>query len=317
MRIDRMLGITVMLLNKDRVSAREIAEKYEVSVRTIYRDIEAINMAGIPVVAHSGINGGFGIMKNFKLDRQLLTFQDMLSILSALKGINTTLEDRDLDTAIEKITNLVPREKTPELQQYLQHVSVDIQPWGYRERQKKYVKVIHNAIVDLKLIEFTYNNSKGEIVKRIVEPMTLLFKGYAWYLFAYCRLKNDYRLFRLSRIKNLELTDTTFKRKNVTYEEHSSSSFDRSSFIDLILKFDPSVKVRVEEFFEDESIELADDGYLIVKLSLPEDEWIYSTLLSFGECVEVLSPGHIREIIAEKAEKILAVYKHDIMLSHS
>ena len=317
MRIDRMLGITVMLLNKDRISARELADKYEVSIRTIYRDIEAINMAGIPIVAYSGNNGGFGIMNNFKLDRQLLTFQDMLSMISALKGINSTLENKELDTAIEKITSLVPEDKTAQLQQYFQHVSVDIQPWGYREKQKKHIKTIHESIANSVLIEFTYGNYKGEIVRRTVEPMTLLFKGYAWYLFAFCKLKNDFRLFRLSRMKELVVTDTKFKRKNVTYEEHSSSSFDQTTLTDIVLKFSPEVRLKVEEYFDEEVVEYLDNGEMIVRVRLPEDEWIYSFLLSFGASVEVIEPEHIKRIILEKAEKILHLYKHDIMLSHS
>ncbi len=317
MRIDRMLGITVMLLNKDRISARELSDKYEVSVRTIYRDIEAINMAGIPIIAYSGNNGGFGIMNNFKLDRQLLTFQDMLSMLSALKGINSTLEDKELDTAIEKITNLVPQDKTTQLQQYLQHITVDIQPWGYREKQKRHVKVIHEAIVKSLLIEFTYNNYKGEIARRTVEPMTLLFKGYAWYIFAFCKLKNDFRLFRLSRIKELVVTDKNFKRKNVTYDEHSSSSFESTPLINLVLKFSPEVRMKVEEYFDEEVIEYLENGEMIVRVNFPEDEWMYSFILGFAECIEVIEPEHLKKTITEKAQKILSLYKHDIMLSHS
>ncbi len=104
MRIDRMLAITVMLLNRDRISARELAERFEVSVRTVYRDIDAINMAGIPVISYPGNEGGFGIMENFRLDRQLLTLNDMLTILAALKGIDTGLIHKEVGSAIENLT---------------------------------------------------------------------------------------------------------------------------------------------------------------------------------------------------------------------
>ena len=317
MRIDRMLGITVMLLNRDRISARELADKYEVSVRTIYRDIEAINMAGIPVVAHSGNNGGFGIMENFRVDRQLFTLQDMLSVLSALKGINATLEDKELDNAIEKITNLVPDDKTDKLREHFEHVSIDIQPWGYREQQKRHLKTIHNSIVEGVLINFTYSNNKGEVVNRTIEPMTLLFKGYAWYLFAFCRLKNDFRLFRLSRMKDVIVTNERFKRKNVTYQEHSSSTTDKSKWVEMTLKFSPAVKIKVEEYFYEDDMQILEDGSMLVQVKFPEDDWIYSFLLSFCENVEVVEPSYIREQLKEKAEKILSLYKPDIMVSHS
>ncbi|MBU1101385.1 MAG: YafY family transcriptional regulator [Bacteroidetes bacterium] len=317
MRIDRMLGITVMLLNRDRISARELSDKYEVSIRTIYRDIEAINMAGIPVVAHSGSNGGFGIMSNYKIDRQLLTLNDMVSILSALKGMNATLEDRELDEAIEKITSLVPADKTEHLASRLEHVSIDIQPWGYRERQKQHIKTVHEAIFNHLLISFTYSNSKGEVVERTVEPMTLLFKGYAWYLFAFCKLKNDFRLFKLSRMKELVVQDEIFKRKNVKYEEHFSSSSENVKMIRMLLKFSPKVRMKVEEYFEDEHIEYLSNGEMIAAFDAPEDDWVYSMILGFGDYVEVIEPKHMRSAIKEKTEKILALYKHDITVSHS
>src|SRR4030042_1157213 len=117
MRIDRMLAIVIMLLNKDRVSARELSNKFEVSIRTVYRDIDAINLAGIPIVSFSGNNGGFGILDNYKIDRQLLSLDDMISILTTLKGINNTLEDKYLSNAIDKITSLVPKDKSAELSQ--------------------------------------------------------------------------------------------------------------------------------------------------------------------------------------------------------
>lgn len=317
MRIDRMLGITVMLLNRDRISARELSDKYEVSIRTIYRDIEAINMAGIPVVAHSGNNGGFGIMSNYKIDRQLLTLNDMVSILSALKGMNATLEDRDLDEAIEKITNLVPADKTEHLASRMEHVSIDIQPWGYRERQKQHIKTVHDGILNHLLLTFIYSNSKGEVVKRTVEPMTLLFKGYAWYLFAFCRLKNDFRLFKLSRMKELVIGEENFVRKNVKYQEHFSSSSENVKMVKMRLKFSPKVRMKVEEYFEDEHIEHLEDGAMIVTFDVPEDDWIYSMILGFGDCVEVIEPKRMRSAIREKTEKILSLYKHDITVSHS
>ena len=140
MRIDRMLAITVMMLNRDRISARELAERFEVSIRTIYRDIEAINLAGIPVISYPGNNGGFGIMDNYKIDRQVLSLKDMLSILSALKAISSSLEFSELDNAIEKINSLVPRGKTGQKNLFAEQFVVDILPWGFRKRQKTLVQ---------------------------------------------------------------------------------------------------------------------------------------------------------------------------------
>lgn len=315
MRIDRMLAITVILLNKERVSARELANRFEVSVRTIYRDVDAISAAGIPITSYAGNQGGFKILDTFKLDRQLLTMKDMLSILSALKGINVTLENKELDSAIDKITNLVPDDKTNLLEDHLQQVSIDILPWGYFKTQQKYLKEIHNAISGSRIIEFEYENAKGEVVTRKVEPMTLIFKGYAWYLFSFCLYRNDYRLFRLSRINSLETSDELYTRKEITYKEYFKESYSKAEKVNLKLKFPISSKQKAVECFGDENMKTDNDGNLIVNFSSIEDEWIYSMLLAFGENVEVLEPAYIREILKEKAEKIFNIYKHDIMVS--
>jgi predicted DNA-binding transcriptional regulator YafY len=225
MRIDRMLSITVMLLNRERIPAKELADKFEVSVRTIYRDIDAINMAGIPIVSYQGNSGGFGIMPNYKLERQLLTFDSMVSILSALKGVNQTLGDESIDGAIEKITSLVPKEKADDLHSMTERIVMDILPWGSSRRQRENLQLVHAAIAANKLVEFDYLSDNGSIVNRSVEPMTLVFKGYAWYLFGYCLVRKDFRLFRLTRMRELAILDDSFNRKNVSYRDYIKKLF--------------------------------------------------------------------------------------------
>lgn len=308
MKIDRMLAIIVMLLNRDRVSAKELSEKFEVSVRTIYRDIDAINLAGIPIISYSGNNGGFGIMENYKIDHQLLTLKDMFTMLTALKGINTTLENIELETAIEKVSSLIPKEKTEDLKIHFEQIVLDIMPWGYRQKHKNQVKEIHEAVIHNKLIKFLYTNIKGVKTERVVEPMTLLFKGYVWYLFAFCHERNDYRIFRLSRIRSLVVLEKVFNRREKTYHEFMHNSEKNIKDIDLVLKFTPEMRIKVEEIFDEEQIDLQENGFLIVKASWPEDDWIYATILSFGENVEVIKPVYVKEKIKEKAKNILKVY---------
>ena len=310
-----MLGIVVLLLNKDRISARQLAERFEVSVRTIYRDIEAINCAGIPVVAYSGINGGFGIMENYKLDRHVLTLHEMVSIVTALKGVNATFDNGEFNSVIEKIVNLVPHDKTSHFLEKHEEFVIDILPWGVKAKLKDDLKIIQQSIAERKVLRFVYRNSKGKIKVRDVEPMTLVFKGYAWYLYAFCRLKKDFRIFKLTRMGEIKIFNELFVKRLETYSNFMKRSADKTSFVDLVLKFSPEAKIKVEESFDESSITLLDDGYLEVRISLPEDEWLYSMILGFGEYVEVLQPGYIRKKIIERAEKIFSVYKHDIMES--
>jgi predicted DNA-binding transcriptional regulator YafY len=315
MRIDRMLTIVVMLLNRDRITARELADKFEVSVRTVYRDIEAINMAGIPVISFSGNDGGFGIMENYRIDRQLLTLSDMFTILSALKGVNTGLKAIELDSAIEKISSLVPKEKSDEMKLRFEQFVIDINPWGYSDKHKNFLKKIQSSITSNSLLKIKYSSTKGESLGRTIEPMTLILNGYTWYLFAFCKNRNDYRVFKLTRIKSLNIMQQNFIRRESSYKDYIKQDNESNSNVHLVLRFSPGIRTRVEEYFNEDQIDVQENGDMIVKVSYPENEWVYSTLLSYGEFVEVLEPPHIRKIIYEKAKIIMGHYKPDIMVS--
>ena len=311
MRIDRMLGIIVFLLNRDKISAKYLAERFEVSVRTIYRDIESINMAGIPIVSYPGNNGGYGIMENYRLDRQVLSLDDMSSIITALKGVGNSTGDSDMDNIAEKILSLVPQDKVSGLKKRAEEVVIDITPWGFKQKLKEQSKIIQQAISDNTLIKFSYSNMRGDVLERIVEPMTMIFKSYAWYLFGYCRLRNDFRLFRLSRIDSLQSVNEKFMRKDITYKDFFAEE-NQLAATNLILKFTPAAKIRVEEYFDEASVKYLSDGGIVASAAFPEDEWMYSFILGFGETVEVIQPAHVREIIRKKSEKIYSIYKHDI-----
>jgi predicted DNA-binding transcriptional regulator YafY len=315
MRIDRLLAITILMLNRDRITARELADKFEVSIRTIYRDLEAMNLAGIPVVSYSGNNGGYGIMENYRIDRRLLSSQDITSILSALHGVNRTLDDKSLSLAIDKIASLVPRDQSQNLMQNLEQVVIDILPWGDTPGRSADIRLLHQSIAAHKLVEFSYLNSKGENSIRKAEPMTLLFKGYSWYLFGFCLLKNDYRFFRLSRMKNLKILSVSFIRRDKSYKNCLGPMVESGNPIEFVLRFSPEVNQFIEDSFEGEQIEPQPDGSIIVRFIMPLSEWTYGFILSFGENVEVLSPENVRKRMSEKIKKIHSIYKPDIGLS--
>ncbi|MDY6867656.1 MAG: YafY family protein [Chloroflexota bacterium] len=308
MKIDRMLTIIVMLLNRNRISAKELAEKFEISVRTVYRDIDAINMAGIPIISYPGNNGGFGIMENYKLDHQLLTPNNIGSMLSALKGINSTLEDVELESSIEKLRNLIPQDKTHHVDLHMEQIIIEMLPWRYTSKQKQRVKIIQNAITQSQLMTITYRNYANEKSTRQVEPMSLVFKGYTWYLFAYCHLKTDFRVFRISRIIDLQVEDELFKRRGKSYQEIEQASMKHVSLTSITLKFAPQVRTRVEDFFDRENIEILNTGELIVTAQFPEEEWFFSMIFSFGEHVEVLGPERVRRAVASKIKSMQEKY---------
>jgi predicted DNA-binding transcriptional regulator YafY len=232
----------------------------------------------------------------------------MVSIISALKGINQALEDRELDSAINKITSLIPKDKTEHLELSSGHIVFDILPWGHRKSRKSMLQEIHKCIINNRLLEIDYLNTMGIRNVRTIEPMTLLFKGYSWYLFAFCNLKNDYRIFRISRIKSMEVLEKTFIRRKKTYSDILDYE-DSAEFRIIRLKFDKIHRVNVEDYFSDEEIECLENGDLIVNVKSPEsNDWIYNWILGYGEGVEVLEPAIVREEITGKLTAILNKY---------
>jgi len=315
MKLDRLLSIIIMLLNRERMQAKDLADHFDVSIRTIYRDIDAINSAGIPIVTYQGNNGGLGIVDNYKLDRQLLTLKDMVSMLSVLKGINNTFKDRQLSDAIEKIHALVPDSKQEFVKNHVDQIVIDVMPWGTNDGQKKTMVSLQHAIAGNRLVKFSYCDGNGTKSARTVEPMTLILKATVWYLFAYCKLRNDFRLFRLSRIKQYEMLTKTYIRRVADYKQYDSSFPDNVKMIQMVIKFSKSIRQNAEDYFDKSFLQYEKNGDIIATFELPENDWIQSYLMSLGEHAEVIKPKRMRLLLKEKAKKIAALYKHDIQLS--
>ncbi|EJP6471242.1 YafY family transcriptional regulator [Clostridium sporogenes] len=312
MKINRLLAIVIILLNREKISASELAEKFEVSVRTIYRDIDAINLAGIPIVSQAGNNGGFYIIDNYKINHQLLTLEDMISIVEALKNMNRFLEDKNVEVAIEKVKNIIPKEKKEIFDLHFEQMFIDTLPWGFKkcDEEKLKYKIIYNAVESKNCIAFDYINSKSEHSWRKVEPLTLVFKGFYWYLFSFCKLKNDYRFFKLSRMEDLTVLDERINENRISYKEYININKNQEEPTKVVLKFSKKVRYRVDDCFDKNDIKIQEDGSLIVDTYFLEDNWVYSMILSYGEYVEVLEPNHIREIIKNKCKKINNIYSN-------
>jgi predicted DNA-binding transcriptional regulator YafY len=311
MKIDRLLSIVIYLLNRDLVAARELAERFEVSVRTIQRDMEALDLAGIPVTAVQGPHGGYTILDGFKLDSRLVSIEDLYYILTALSGIDASLPEGRLTGTIEKMKGLLPGETPDPFSEKRQKLNMDFSFFGGSEKQRENYRVLEEALDRNRLVRFAYTNNRLESRDRTVEPMTLVFKWKSWYLFGYCRLKGDYRLFRLGRIRELEVLDEHFRRRSKTADEFLRESFDRRERRDLevTLKFHPDMRSLVEEFWYRDEVESLADGSLIVKTRLEENGWVYGMILSYGSFVEVLEPEGLRRMIRDAAEKISALYR--------
>ncbi len=310
MKIDRLLSIIVYLLNRELVSARELAERFEVSVRTIQRDMETINMAGIPVIAVQGPSGGYGIMDTYKMDRQLVSLDDLFYIITSLSSIGCSLTNKKIQTTIEKMKSLLPGQEEIVFSKKHEKLHIDFSMLGSTPRHHKVFGTIEKAIEDEQLLQISYTNTKLESTDRILEPLTIVFKWRSWYLYAYCRLKEDFRLFRLSRIKKIQSIEEHFTRRDKPFDQfiQEAQVGKYGKMVDLVLAFHPKIKPLVEEFYTIEETSIDQKGRLIVKTSMPEDGWVYGMILSYGSFVEVLSPDTIRTIVKDIAQNIFSTY---------
>jgi predicted DNA-binding transcriptional regulator YafY len=293
------------------MSGQELANLFEVSLRTIYRDLEDINSAGIPIVSYSGANGGYEIMEQYQIDRQIVTFEDLHSIMNALKGIQSSLDDPDLTDLMVKVGALLTKSEQSQLEEAGETLIFDTNIWRGGHVDRSMISRLRQAARNRLVVLFVYTNSEGMGELRTVEPIGMAWKGYAWYLYAYCRLRSDYRTFRLSRMKELVVSEERFIRRDMTLEDLDArwGKIDTANLISMVLRFHPRVRVKVEEYFPLEEITIAEDGYLIVRTEHAEDVWLYGTLLSYGTDVTVLEPKHFADSIKERALQIYSLYE--------
>ncbi len=300
-KITRLLEITTLLLNRHTVTSRELAERFGVSVRTIYRDVEVLSAAGVPVYMSKGNGGGISLLENYTLSKTLLSDEESGSILLALKTLQTT-QFPEIDMILEKFKSVF---KTTSATDW---VDVDFLHWGSPPHEQDKFNAIKQAIITRQVIAFDYVNANGDKGNRAVEPLKLFYKGAAWYLIAYCRKRNSSRLFRISRIKNAITTNETFAPKIMANEE--KAAMEKAPPLTLLkLKFQDRVLNRLYDDFDDTAIVRKEDGTLSIEVALPENEWLYGYLLSYGSYVEVLDPPHIRNIIIDRLTQSLNIYK--------
>lgn len=302
MKINRLLEITLLLLNRGTVTARELADRFGVSTRTIYRDVDDLSSAGVPVFTSKGRSGGVSLLENYTFNRALVTEHERDGILLALKTLQSTRYP-GIEGVIGKIGALFKNISADDW------VHVEFSPWGSGPDDSNKFTDTRRAILESKVITFDYISAEGVKSRRSVEPMRLVFRGQAWYLWGYCRTRRDFRTFRLSRIRSLVVTGESFQRRIVENKEQGESSVNLAKMVTIKLKFQPEILYRLYDDYDDEKIVKNPDGTCQTTITLLEDEWVYGHILSFGSYVEVLEPPHIRDIIRQRLEKALEYYQ--------
>ena len=209
MKTDRLLSIVIYLLNHDIASAAKLAARFEVSKRTILRDIEHISLAGIPIQSHPGAKGGYSIMEGYKLDGRIVNDDVMTTITTALQGLLSAYDNKRYNEALEKISSTFQ-------QKQIQNIFLDFGASGENEEIQTRLKILENAMNVKYAVEISYENAMGYASRRLVEPIALNYRWYAWYLLAFCTSKKDYRIFKVARISKLEPAKIPF---SIEHEE--------------------------------------------------------------------------------------------------
>lgn len=296
MKLDRLLGILITLLRQDKVTAPALAEKFEVSRRTINRDIEALCLAGIPLVTEQGRGGGISIAPGYKLEKELLTEEELQAILIGVRGVDSILKQPKGPVLADKLS----RRETEE------QVLIDLASF-YKDSLTEKIALLWEAISRRLAVTFRYYSEKGE-ERRLAEPCRIAYQWNAWYLIAWCRKRKDFRTFKLARLWELSLSEEHFVLKTLPSEKQDMNSLWEENYR-LEAVFEPGVKYRLVEKYGPESFAVQEDGRLYFSRDFTFYGAMLSWISSFGAQVRVLQPERLRKDLLQQAGLLLSYYE--------
>lgn len=302
MKLERLLSIIFKLLNNEILSASSLADEFQVSTRTIYRDIEAICAAGIPVVSYQGTNGGFGIIKGYKFDKSLMGSYDILNLITVLNSLSNIFKDKEIEHTIDRLKLLDTNSNNKSL-------LVDLE--SHRTEPNSLMN-LRKAIHEKKVIHFNYVSNKNEFTSREVEPIHLHYKFRNWYIYGYCRDRQNYREFRVSRMMDVTLTQEKFLQNHEIKEEAFYSNRNLVGFEDVVIWVSPNSLAEALDQFQKFSKTINDDGSMTITISVYQPlqaGWLKSILLSFGSGAKIVKPMELQSILIDEAKKIIKVYE--------
>lgn len=293
--MQRLFEIIYILMERDGITARELAQHLEVSTRTILRDVDALSAAGIPVYAARGRGGGIHLMPHFVLNKTLLTSEEQSEILSALQSLQA-VGAAEAQKVLGRLSGLFGREQ-------MDWIDVDFSDWGGGPVEKEEFRLIKSAILNRRILQFDYYGTRGDRTMRTIEPYRLSFKSASWYLQGWCLERQDYRTFKIRRMSQVRLTGEAFSGRETPLPEMDSPS-DVPALRRISLLFSSQVAFRVLDEFSPDCITLQPDGSYLVETDWPVDTWGCYYFLSFGPNLKVLEPPELKQQILQEIEKI-------------
>ena len=291
MQESRLFKIIYYLMENGKSTAPELAEKLEVSIRTIYRDIDIISSVGVPIYVTTGRNGGIQIDDSFVLDRLILSDKEKEDIITALKSVSI-VDDRNCDT-LSKLSAIFNTKNEDWLE-------VDFSRWGNKAQDNTMFQKLKEAIISRKMLCIVYANTRGEVIERVICPLKMVYKAKNWYIKSFCMNKSDFRIFKLTRIIQARDMEKNFSPMEFPQEKKET----KVNYGNVILRFPQRMAYRIYDEFEVDEIHQDDNGDFIICAPMPIDEWLIGYLLSFGSKVCIIEPKYLKKIVYNEAKKI-------------
>ncbi|WP_159887733.1 helix-turn-helix transcriptional regulator [Paenibacillus puerhi] len=300
-KVERLISIIMILLKKEVVSTKEFAQLFHVSKRTILRDMETLSLSNIPIYAIHGVNGGYGIMDHYKVDKRLLSSSDLENILTALGGLEQLLLSEEVEMTIKKIEAMVSPLplKSP--------IQLSFYDWEGRSEIIQALRICQQAILQRRLVSFDYIDKNGAATNRIVEPYELHFSESSWYLKGFCLHRMTYRTFKLSRIDNLNMDEATFNPREPISEQERDARY-QPELVAVKALISPSVKDQFIERYGRKSIESYSSEYDLVTFDVPHSRTGFQFLASFGTNLKIVEPGPYVEDFRNYLHQMLKNY---------
>ncbi len=308
MKYETMLKILFLLLSKGKVSAKYIAQRFEISTRTVMRYLDTMSLANIPIIADPGRNGGFYIANTYKLPANFLTEKEFNAVVSTLSSYNQNLQNNSINSAIDKLLSIKSiDQRTVDVKSG--NLIIDGSSWNGNDTTKNVISLVSNAIEDNKKTLIGYVDRNGDETIRVIEPHVIILKQGLWYVYGYCNLRKAFRMFKASRITFASLKEETFEKRPVEITSLTNGRwFENLPVEQITLGVSKAAKSEVEEWLGVNNV-FTLDGKLVAQATLPYDDWLASKILSFGGKVSVIAPEKLKNDVLAMAQNVVGMYK--------
>lgn len=311
MKTQRLLSILTLLLREKKVNAKDLAEKFGVSTRTIYRDINVLEESGIPIVTFAGVNGGIGILEDYKLDKNVFTNDEISTLLMSLNILMTSIDNPDWTYTLEKIKHLIPTDKTDAIELSSQKFHIDMTPWASSAHFMTTYDTLKSALVTNHLLKLTYCGRNNLPTERIVEPHQLVLKENNWYLRAYCQEKKDFRIFKLIRIQEIEQLDASFVPREFDTVMNDFKEWKSPLLKTIELIIEPELKTRLLDYCREDTMTDLPNGKIHIDFPFVASDLGYGILLSLGDKCECIAPSDIRKELHRRILDVERIYRNE------